>query len=109
MTPQPNTQEMEKCSDDSIRLVIAHWRARVETLEAQLKEAREAQQWISVGDRMPDARKRVLISCGLPSKGEMPTVYEACWWPQHNEWQSDEGLDFDNVTHWRELPPPPHS
>jgi hypothetical protein len=64
--------------------------------------AAEMSEWISVKDRLPPDRERVLV---YTIDGRM---FDACfsagiWYEINNGWE----LDFHSMTHWMNLPEPP--
>lgn len=86
-------------TDELITIVehaLAKWNRRILELEAKV----EAEQWISVGERLPEEHGTVLA---IETGGELPMrcVYHDSTW-----YNVDNGSSYD-VTHWRPLPAPP--
>lgn len=82
---------------------------RVDLLAAltQLHELREASEWVSVEDRLPEERIPVLACC---RKGLILVSSWFCWFPERGDsplWHNVLVRDYGDVTHWRHLPKPP--
>lgn len=56
-------------------------------------------QWISVKERLPDEKQRVLVRC--------KTVGTTVGWRLWGEWMTDLGDGGSEVTHWMPLPDAP--
>ena len=66
-------------------------------------------EWISVKDRLPDSKSKyewisipVIIAMDITT---MPVL--GCFYSLSEGFHTDEGLEYDNVTHWMPLPKPP--
>lgn len=72
-------------------------------LKAELQQAREANRWIPVGERLPEIHDVVLIAVRNRSQAREGYLTEK------NEWRVWGGVYpyFTAVTHWRPLPTPP--
>ena len=73
--------------------VSAAIREDVHDLLAELRSLREANRWVSVGEKLPEERTRVLVTNGDDFAVAF-RVGERYYWPQMR------------VTHWK-LPTPP--
>ncbi len=63
-------------------------------------------EWISVKDRLPEEDKPYIIS--YRSNDEQKVV--GAFWDSfegYNQFTTDEGLIYEDVTHWMPLPNPP--
>lgn len=94
---------------------------RYETL-ARAVEARVREKmgdgWVACNERMPPIGEEVLVWLAQPSWGQ-PRVALDTWDEQHEApvaWSSatipvgpgwDSSAEWERVTHWRPLPPPP--
>lgn len=76
-------------------VMVKEFTAKLEELE-QVKAERS---WISVKDRLPDEKQRVLVRC--------KTVGTTVGWRLWGEWMTDLGAGGSKVTHWMPLPEPP--
>ena len=56
-------------------------------------------EWISVKDRLPEKKQRVIVRCR--------TVGTTVGWILWREWLTDLGKGCSDVTHWMPLPEPP--
>ena len=56
-------------------------------------------EWISVKDRLPEEKQRVLVRC--------KTVGTTVGWRLWGEWMTDLGDGGSEVTHWMQLPEMP--
>ena len=56
-------------------------------------------EWISVKERLPEEKQRVLVRC--------KTVGTTVGWRLWGEWMTDLGDGGSEVTHWMPLPEPP--
>lgn len=56
-------------------------------------------EWISVKDRLPEKKQRVIVRCR--------TVGTTVGWILWREWLTDLGKGCSEVTHWMPLPEPP--
>jgi hypothetical protein len=77
---------------------------KVESLEAEIARLREERRWISVGERLPDDLRRVMVMA--------PGLYGAqVAWLLNGKWHDGIGYPDDaidcRVTHWQPLPPGP--
>ena len=80
---------------DAQAVMVKEFTAKLEELE-QVKAERS---WISVKDRLPDEKQRVLVRC--------KTVGTTVGWRLWGEWMTDLGAGGSKVTHWMPLPEPP--
>lgn len=80
---------------DAQAVMVKEFTAKLEEL-AQVKAERS---WISVKDRLPDEKQRVLVRC--------KTVGTTVGWRLWGEWMTDLGDGGSEVTHWTPLPDPP--
>ena len=64
----------------------------VDDLQAAIRD----QKWISVKDRLPDEKQRVLVRC--------KTVGTTVGWRLWGEWLTDLGDGGSEVTNWMPLP-----
>jgi hypothetical protein len=77
---------------------------KVESLDAENKRLREERRWVSVGERLPDDLRRVMVMA--------PGLYGAqVAWLLNGKWHDGIGYPDDaidcRVTHWQPLPPGP--
>lgn len=56
-------------------------------------------EWISVKDRLPGEKQRVIVRCS--------TIGTTVGWILWGEWMTDLGRGCSNVTHWMPLPEAP--
>lgn len=69
---------------------------------AVLREAAELlerRRWISVEERLPDEKQRVLVRCKI--------VGTTAGWRLWGKWMTDMGDGGGEITHWMPLPEPP--
>jgi hypothetical protein len=72
----------------------------------EIERLRESQEWIAVGDRLPDTQESVLVClASFVDKKGMPDVCEAIH--RKDAWFSVGDYGTYEATHWRPLPPPP--
>ena len=57
------------------------------------------QEWISVDDRLPEEKQRVLVRC--------KTIGTTVGWRLWETWMTDLGDGGSEVTHWMPMPQPP--
>ncbi len=57
------------------------------------------QEWISVDDRLPEEKQRVLVRC--------KTIGTTVGWRLWGTWMTDLGDGGSEVTHWMPMPQPP--
>ena len=76
-------------------VVLKEFEAKLE----ELAEVKAKRSWISVKDRLPDEKQRVLVRC--------KTVGTTVGWRLWGEWMTDLGDGGSKVTHWMPLPEPP--
>ena len=55
--------------------------------------------WISVKDRLPEEKQRVIVRCSK--------VGTTVGWILWGKWMTDLGRGCSDVTHWMPLPKPP--
>lgn len=93
------------------------WPVALYTEEQVLDAANERAQavapaWISVADRLPEAKTEVLIAFAeqsIPSTGQYtgsPHDQDGWCYPTENRWSGPDGAD-PTITHWMPLPPVP--
>jgi hypothetical protein len=76
----------------------------VEIAAAEIARLREERRWVSVGERLPDDLRRVMVMA--------PGLYGAqVAWLLKGKWHDGIGYPDDaidcRVTHWQPLPPGP--
>ena len=67
-------------------------------------------EWISVKDKLPEDREKVLIFRKLDKEMHIARFnYKyACWFPADSDFNGSCGYyNFSTVTHWQPLPEPP--
>lgn len=67
--------------------------------DGEIRAKQEHPQWISVKDRLPNEKQRVIVRCN--------TVGTTVGWRLRGEWVTDLGDGGSEVTHWMPLPEPP--
>lgn len=92
------------------RISFEEMKMRAKFSEAKIAELEAAQRWISVGERVPEISKRVLV---ILKNGHISI---ACWHRVFSdwvagvtevEWKNDSGQVIHNVIGWLPLPQPP--
>lgn len=94
---------------------IAAWNRRASLREV---EARKPQEWVSVDERMPEPGTECIVWCREVVPGFGPYAKIDTWDEQREApvgWSSVtvpigfgwNDSDYEDVTHWRALPPPP--
>lgn len=87
----------------------------IDAAQAHMREARD-NRWISVDDRLPEEGDTMILFGRIARTRPNGTrfVMEAqTGWQRDGRWWSDRtdnygrNLEISDVTHWRELPPPP--
>ena len=77
---------------------IVEQAAEIERLKAELQQAREAERWIPVGERLPDEEGYYMARI----------MIEARFWRREAFYSPGNGWDTGyTVTHWKVLPPEP--
>jgi hypothetical protein len=105
---------VQKGSRDGCAELLQEKNAEIERLKAELQQAREAERWIPVGERLPGLAyystgtrfsDKVVVTT---IDGESIVAVFVAAPNQPDLWQSDHGMfDADAVTHWQPLPEPP--
>lgn len=68
---------------------------------------KEAIEWISIYDSVPDDERSVLV-CGLLTEGDdVPTVWVGYWEDKSSRWRLDNGRFAHEVAYWAEIPTGP--
>jgi hypothetical protein len=80
-------------------------------LAEELQQAREAQRWIPVSERLPESEtenRATFMIAGIIDGFQF--VSSAAYDYRYGEWQSELGMNMsDLITHWRPLPEPPQA
>ena len=76
---------------------FAEWRA--EYLAEHLPTLTPPNEWVSVEERLPKEKQRVIVRC--------EHVGTSVGWILWGNWMADIGPDAGKVTHWMPLPAPP--
>ena len=76
---------------------FAEWLA--EYLVAHLPSLTTSSEWVSVEERLPEEKQRVIVRC--------ERVGTSVGWILWGNWMADIGPDAGKVTHWMPLPAPP--
>lgn len=62
--------------------------------------------WIPCSERIPDSKKTVLVTDGKEvAVAKYVTGCGPGWWNMPNMEVESHDIDFDNITHWLEIPP----
>ena len=88
-------QKMNAELTEAQAVMVKEFEAKLEEL-AQVKAERS---WISVKDRLPEDKQRVLVRC--------KTVGTTAGWRLWGEWMTDLGDGGSEVAYWMPLPEPP--
>lgn len=73
----------------------------------ELKEAlREATEWVSVEDRLPESRTPVLTKLGEDTFDEYNVEYGVCAFVNVDVWINQFGVVDELPTHWRPITSP---
>ena len=76
---------------------FAEWLA--EYLVEHLPTLTPPNEWVSVEERLPEEKQRVIVRC--------ERVGTSVGWILWGRWMTDIGPDAGEVTHWMPLPAPP--
>ena len=76
---------------------FAEWLA--EYLVEHLPTLTPPNEWVSVEERLPEEKQRVIVRC--------ERVGTSVGWILWGNWMADIGPDAGKVTHWMPLPAPP--
>lgn len=76
---------------------FAEWLA--EYLVQHLPTLTQPNEWVSVEERLPEEKHRVIVRC--------ERIGTSVGWILWGRWMTDIGTDAGNVTHWMPLPTPP--
>ncbi len=76
---------------------FAEWLA--EYLAEHLPTLTPPNEWVSVEERLPREKQRVIVRC--------ERVGTSVGWIIWGDWMTDIGPDAGKVTHWMPLPAPP--
>lgn len=76
---------------------FAEWLA--EYLAEHLPTLTPPNEWVSVEERLPREKQRVIVRC--------ERVGTSAGWIIWGDWMTDIGPDAGKVTHWMPLPAPP--
>ena len=77
---------------------FAEWLA--EYLAEHLPTLTPPNEWVSVEERLPKEKQRVIVRC--------EHVGTSVGWILWGNWMADIGPDAGKVTHWMPLPAPPY-
>lgn len=88
-------QKMNAELTDAQAVMVKEFEAKLEELERVKAE----RSWISVKDRLPEDKQRVLVRC--------KTVGTTAGWRLWGEWMTDLGDGGSEVAYWMLLPEPP--
>jgi hypothetical protein len=83
---------------------------KVKLEKRQSPQLSNAEEWISVEDRLPEQDERVIVSMRFDNHGWRECVVAHIW--EDGEWYNQTGDQIEEcvmVTHWMPLPPPPKS
>jgi hypothetical protein len=87
---------------------VTEYDSIIKRLKAELHQAREAERWIPVGERLPEASETVLLYNGDYMAGKLDWVRkngQPVFLVLHSKLFGE--LTMSNATHWRPLPSAP--
>lgn len=117
LTPTPRMADTARHARAYIHADLEYYITELERELAALR-GKVVEEWIAVGDRLPDVGVECLVWSKQPWQKEFSIKFDT-WQEQHEaplEWSSatipiglgwDDHDDFESVTHWQPLPEPP--
>ena len=97
--------------DDAVAAMAELWEMR-EKILFDITDAFTRARWIPVSERLPEHDSNVLVAAKRDGEYVVKEMLFVDWSdppdPPRPEWSDDwGGEEFENVTHWMPLPPPP--